>query len=146
MAKSGQVIVGALSRVGVGLQLKSHECPTQVGTVGNYAVEAAEAYRDGRSRNAYQLGRNIKAGMCAISRTDEAICLQCKSLLDLNSIFDSFVHSGGNMKRHKAIYPEPAGSSCANVKIHLIRTVFDYNSNYLYHQNRTTLVASIHCL
>ena len=27
------------------------------------AVEAAEAYRDSRSRNAYQLRRNIKAGM-----------------------------------------------------------------------------------
>ena len=49
------------------------------------AVETAEAYRDGRSRNAYQLRRNIKAGMCAISETDEAICLQCKSLLDLRS-------------------------------------------------------------
>ena len=55
------------------------------------AVETAEAYRDGRSRNVYQLRRNIKAGMCAISGTDEAIC---KSLLDLRSIFDSFFHSG----------------------------------------------------
>ena len=62
------------------------------------AVEAAEAYCDGRSRNAYQLRRNIKAGM---SGTDEAICLQCKSFLDLRSIFDSFVHSGRDLKRAK---------------------------------------------
>ena len=41
------------------------------------AVETAEAYHDGRSRNAYQLRRNIKTGMCAISGIDEAICLQC---------------------------------------------------------------------
>ena len=39
------------------------------------AVEAAEVYHDGRSRNTYQLRRNIKAGMCTISGTDEAICL-----------------------------------------------------------------------
>ena len=104
------------------------------------AVEAAEAYREGRARNAYQLRRNIniKAGVCAISGTDEAICLQCKSLLDLRSIFDSFVHSGRDLKRHKAIYSEPAGSSYANVKDqynYLIRTVFDGKGNYLYHQN-----------
>ena len=95
--------------------------------------------------------------MCAISRTDEAICLQCKSLLDLRSIFDSFVHSDKDLERHKAIYSEPAGSSCANVKEQYNYTVFDDKGNYLYHQNcvrhntinhhnRTTLVASIHCL
>ena len=72
------------------------------------AVEASEAYRDGKARNAYQLRRNIKAGMCAISGTDEAICLQCKSLLDLCSIFDSFVYSGMYLKRRKA---KPAGIS-----------------------------------
>ena len=124
------------------------------------ALETAEAYCDGRSRNAYQLRRNIKAGMCAISGTDEAICLQCKSLLDLCSIFDSFVHSDRDLKWPNAIYPKPAGSSYANVKEqynYLIRTVFDGKGNYLYHQNcvrhntinhhnRTTLVASIHCL
>ena len=64
----------------------------------------------------YQLRRNIKAGVCAISGTDEAICLQCKSFLDLHSIFDSFVHSGRDLKRRKAIYPKPAGNSYANVK------------------------------
>ena len=99
------------------------------------AVEAAEVYHDGRSRNAYQLRRNIKkAGMCAISGTDEAICLQCKSLLALRSIFDSFVHSGRDLNRCKAIYPKSAGSSYANVKEqynYLIKTVFDGRDNYL---------------
>ena len=73
--------------------------------------------------------------MCAISGTDEAICLQCKSLLDLRSIFDS---SGRDLKRFKAIYHKPAGSSYANVKEqynYLIRTVYDGKGNYLYHQN-----------
>ena len=73
---------------------------------------------------------------------------------------DSFVHSGRDLKRCKTIYPKPAGSSYANVKEqynNLIRTVFDDKGNYLYHRNcvrhntinhhnRTTLVASIHCL
>ena len=72
--------------------------------------------------------------MYAISGTDEAICLQCKSLLDLHSIFDSFFHSGRDLKRHKAIYSKPAGSSYANVKDY-----YDQNSiwvsNYLYRQN-----------
>ena len=54
--------------------------------------------------------------MCAKSGTDEAICLQCKSLLDLRSIFDLFVHSGRDLKRCKAIYPMPAGSDYANIK------------------------------
>ena len=80
------------------------------------AVEAAKAYRDGRARNAYQLRRNIKAGVCAISGTNEAICLQCKSLLDLRSIFDSLVYSGRDLKRCKAIYLKSAGSSYANIK------------------------------
>ena len=102
--------------------------------------------------------------MCAISGTDEAICLHCKSLLDLRSIFDSFVYSSRDLKRCKAIYSISAGSSYANVKEqynYLIRTVFDSKGNYLYHQNcvrhntinhhnRTTLVAAyktyIHCL
>ena len=39
LAKLGQVIVGALSRAGVGLQLKSREFPAQVGMVGNYEIE-----------------------------------------------------------------------------------------------------------
>ena len=41
LAKSGQVIVEALSWTGVGPQLKSCECPAQVGTVGNYAMIAS---------------------------------------------------------------------------------------------------------
>ena len=68
--------------------------------------------------------------MCAISGTDEAICLQSKSLLDLHSIFDSFVHSGRDLKRRKAIYPKSAGSSYAIVKEqynYLTRTAFDGN-------------------
>ena len=79
-------------------------------------VEAASAYRDGRFRNAYQLRRNIKAGMCAINGYMLAV-------QDLRSIFDSFVHSGRDLKRCKAIYPEPAGSSYANIII-----LFDQNS------------------
>ena len=47
--------------------------------------------------------------------------------------FDSFVYSGRDLKRCKAIYsPKPAGSSYANVKEqynYLIRTVFDGKSN-----------------
>ena len=46
--------------------------------------------------------------------------------------FDSFVYSGRDLKRHKAIYPEPAGSSYAKVKeqyYYLIRTVFDGKGN-----------------
>ena len=33
------------------------------------------------------------------------------AVLDLCSIFDSFVHSGRDLKRRKAIYPKLAGSS-----------------------------------
>ena len=102
--------------------------------------------------------------MCAISGTDEAICLQCKCLLDLRSIFDSFVHSGRDLKRHKAIYLKPAGKSYANVKelktalfvyLYLMVRVTIYHQNCvrhntINHHNRTTLVAAyktcIHCL
>ena len=94
------------------------------------AVEAAEAYHYGRSSDAYQLRMNIKAGVCG---TDEAICLQFKSLLDLRSIFDSLVYSGRDLKRCKAIYPQLAA-----------------RHNTINHHHRTTLVAAyktyIHCL
>ena len=119
------------------------------------AVESAEAYCDGRSRNTYQLRANIKAGCVLSVELMQLLCLQCKSLLDLCSIFDSFFR---DLKRHKAIYPKPAGCSYANVKEqynYLISTVFAGKDNYLYHQNcvrhntiinhhnRITLVASI---
>ena len=90
-------------------------------------------------------------------------CSASTSYIDLCSIFDSLVYSGRDLKRRKAIYPKPAGSSYANEEQYnyLIRTVFDGKGNHLYnqncvrhntinHHNRTTLVAAyktyIHCL
>ena len=46
------------------------------------AVEAAKAYRDGRSRNAYQLRANIKAG-CVLSVELMQLCLQLTHLSEI---------------------------------------------------------------
>ena len=67
----------------------------------------------------------------------ELVSLVCAYNASLYLIFDSFVHSGRELKRRKKIYPKPTGSSYAHVKEqnnYLIKTIFDGKGNYLYHR------------
>ena len=110
----------------------------------NRTARAAELYCQGRSRRAYTVKKKIAAGMKARFRDDDGasdrsgVCTQCKALGELRSIFDSFVHSGADLKRRRRIRPKPAGVSYRDINAqndYLLRTVFDAKGNYIYHRN-----------
>ena len=115
-------------------------------TSNERAVRAADLYCQGRSRRPYSLRRKIVAGMKSRFRDGEGssesnrsgVCVQCKVLGDLRSIFDSFVHSRADLKRRRKIYHKPEGASYRNITAqnnYLLKTMFDGTGHYLYHRD-----------
>jgi hypothetical protein len=101
------------------------------------AIHAASAYRQGRARGAYHLRKEISAGLNSSPGGSEGVCRNCKTLLDLRDIFNSFVHSGNDLKKRRVGYPKPSDAAYRNVKKqneYLLKTVFDGKGNYVYHR------------
>ena len=83
------------------------------------AVHAAQKFREGHSRVTYRQRGTILAGMNSHEggQSDEGDgCDHCMSLLDLRGIFNSLVHTGRNLKRHRAGYPKTRDASYRDVK------------------------------
>ena len=106
------------------------------------AIRAAQTFREGHSRTAYRPRGTITAGMNSPEGIQHAgtsgVCHHCESLLDLRDIFNSFVHTGRDLKRRKAGYPKSGDASYRNVKQqneYLLKMVFDGKGNYLYHRD-----------
>ena len=106
------------------------------------AVNAASSYRQGCARNAYRLRREISAGLQSSTgdrqHEDEAVCHNCTTLLDLRDIFNSFVHSGNDLKKRRVAYPKPSDTTYRDIKKqndYLMRVVFDGKGNYVSHRN-----------
>ena len=104
------------------------------------AINAASVYRQGRARGAYRLRKEISAGLDSSpgdSGQHEEVCRNCKTLLDLRDIFNSFVHSGNDLKKRRVGYPKPSDAAYRNIKKqneYLLKTVFDGKGNYIYHR------------
>ena len=104
---------------------------------------AAVFYKQGLARHAYSIRNDILSGMAkspATNRTatNDSVCSSCASLRDLRDIFNSFVHTGSDLRRRKAIYSKPTGVAYRDVKKqnHFLRkTVFHARGNYVYHRN-----------
>ena len=110
------------------------------------SVRAAKCYREGRSRGAYCLRKDISKGLkpTVESRRKggnlkiDDVCGDCKGLQDLCDVFNSFVSSGGSLKKRKNAYSKPSGSVYRNIKEQnkfLQKTVFDATGNYIYHRD-----------
>lgn len=103
--------------------------------------KAASLFKAGQSRQPYGVRKDIVKGMessSASNPSEAAGCSKCSSLLDLKEAFQSLVHSGGNLRRRKAIYPKPASASYRDLTKQndfLLKSVFDAKGNYLYHRN-----------
>jgi len=108
------------------------------------STHAAKCYREGRSRGAYSLRKDISKGLGSTGRKGEdlkahgAVCADCTSLIDLRDIFHSFVSSGSDLKKRANAYPKPRGSVYRSIKEQnkfLMKTVFDGKGNYIYHRD-----------
>ena len=110
------------------------------------STHAAKCYREGRSRGAYCLRKDISKGLKSASRRGRkggnlkvvGVCDNCGSLKDLREIFHSFVSSGSDLRRRMKAYSRPHGSVYRNVKEQnnfLMNTVFDGSGNYIYHRD-----------
>ena len=98
-------------------------------------VTAAKTFRKGHARVAYRPRGTILAGM---NSGQCGVCEHCESLLDLRDIFNSFVHTGRDLKRRKTVYPKAGDATYQNIKQqneYLLKTVFDGKGNYLYHRD-----------
>ena len=88
------------------------------------STRAAKCYRQGRSRGAYCLRKDISEGLNSTIGTEkkrgnlkvDGVCADCSSLTDFCDIFYSFVSSGRNLKRRMKAYSKPHGSIYRNVK------------------------------
>ena len=68
------------------------------------AVRAAQTFREGHSQAAYRPRGTITAGLNSPENgqhDESGLCHQCESLLDLRDIFNSFVHTGRDLKRRR---------------------------------------------
>lgn len=110
------------------------------------STHAAKCYHEGRSRGAYCLRKDISKGLKSASRRGRkggnlkvvGVCDNCGSLKDLREIFNSFVSSGSDLRRHMKAYSRPHGSVYRNIKEQnnfLMNTVFDGSVNYIYYRD-----------
>lgn len=102
------------------------------------AASAADTFRRGHARVAYRPRGTILAGMSSGQRGEGSVCDHCESLLDLRDIFNSFVHTGRDLKRRKTLYTKAGDAAYRNIKQqneYLLKTVFDGKGNYLYHRD-----------
>ena len=100
--------------------------------------KAANLFKAGQSRQPYGVRKDIVKGMKSSSASEKSECSKCSSLLDLKEVFQSLVHSGGNLRRRKAINPKPASASYRDLTKQndfLLKAVFDAKGNYLYHRD-----------
>lgn len=102
------------------------------------SVRIAATLRQGHSRAAY-CPRSRKLSRRNLPESDKGgVCDHCEGLLDLRDIFNSFVHAGRDLKRHRTGYPKPKDASYRNIKQqneYLLKTIFDGKGNYLYHRD-----------
>ena len=66
------------------------------------------------------------------------VCVVCRSLVDLNDVFQSFVHSGQELVRPRAIHPKPADTAYYDLTKQnefLVKYVFDGKGNYVYYRD-----------
>ena len=110
---------------------------------------AARTYKEGKSRAPYRLRSNIATGIQEDEDTvlEDQVCKSCVcSLKDLNEIYKSFLHTGSDLKRCKAIYTKPRCTPYYNIKQQnefLLKTVFDAKGNYIYHRNCIRVVFGV---
>ena len=87
------------------------------------STHAAKCYREGRSRRAYCLRKDISKGLNSTVITGkkgrnlkvDGVC-DCNSLMDLCDIFYSFVSSGNTLKKRMKAYSKPHESVYRNIK------------------------------
>ena len=105
------------------------------------AVKAAKTFGFGQSRRPYTIRKEILRGMAKLKQqkpSDESVCQDCASLLELKELFSSFYHSGRALKKRKAAYKKVQGSVYYDVgkqNTFLLQSVFDSNGNYLFHRD-----------
>ena len=107
------------------------------------AKQAVKHYSKGRSRTAYRVRKDIADGLKKSSVKDGSselgtTCSLCQSLLDLTSIFKSFLHRGKELRKCQASYTKKRDMPYYNVKEQnefLMKSVFDAKGNYIYHRN-----------
>lgn len=105
------------------------------------AVKAAKAFTSGQSRRPYMVRKEILRGIAALKKHNSShngVCQACASLLDFKSLYDSFYHSGNELKRRKAAYKKAPDSIYYDVRKQnkfLLQSVFDSNGNYLFHRD-----------
>ena len=101
------------------------------------ANKAAKTFRSGRSRTAYVLRSDIAKGMAKNQQLTTGVCAACLSLDDLKDVFNSFIHTGQELKRRKKIRLKTGTIYYDLTKQNdfLIRSVFDAKGNYLYHRD-----------
>jgi len=62
----------------------------------------------------------------------------CSSLVDLNDVFQSFVHSGRALAKRSTVHPKPADTAYYDLTKQnefLVKSVFDGKGNYLYYRD-----------
>ena len=112
-------------------------------------AKAAENFRKGRARHPYAIRRDIIHGTAPNEigeKVSTDICIECRTLLDLKPLFDTFVHSGRALSRHRAVYTKPTGTDYYDLTKQnnfLIKSVFDGKGNYLYHRDCIRLVFGV---
>ena len=120
-------------------------CTTKV----SRAVKAAKAFSSGLSRRPCMVRKEILRGIVALKQQKSShnnVCQACASLLDFKELYNSFYHSGRELKRRKAAYKKATGSIYYDVKKQnnfLLQSVFDSNGNYLFHQDSIRAVFEI---
>ena len=111
--------------------------------------KAAGLFTAGLSRHPYGLHKDIVRGMASVvvgNQSQRSCCPKCSSLLDLKDVFVNLIHSGGDLRRRRAIYPKSGSASYRDITKQndfLIKSVFDARGNYLYHRDCIRLVFGV---
>ena len=79
------------------------------------AASAANTFHREHAQVAYRPRGTILAGM-SCRRAEGSVCDHCESLLDLHDIFNSFVHTGRNLKWRKTLYPKAGDAAYRKIK------------------------------
>ena len=79
------------------------------------AASAANTFHREHAQVAYRPRGTILAGM-SCRRAEDSVCDHCESLLDLRDIFNSFVHTGRNLKWCKTLYPKAGDAAYRKIK------------------------------
>ena len=82
-------------------------------------VHAAQKFREGHSQVAYHPRGTISAGMDTPEGGQQdqgGIYNHCQSLLYLRNIFNSFLHTGRELKCQRTGYPKPGDALYRDIK------------------------------